>query len=110
MSESLLGVSVADTRQKAGAFVNAAAAAVAAAPRPVPDGGANAPAATFCVLSILACGRASVARLSHDPEAAAAASSSVELETREPRDPAMSAAIANADTSLMVPPGKSASR
>src|SRR4051812_25491680 len=61
MSDSLVGLSVAATRQKAGRSPNWAPPA-----RPPPPAGANAPAATGSAAVIVALGSASVARLSHD--------------------------------------------
>src|SRR6187549_3418074 len=70
MSESLVGVSVAATRQKAGAAVNTRA-------RPVTGGGVpgatNAPAAIGSAAVTVACGSARLASDSHDAASRAAA-------------------------------------
>src|SRR5215467_15545713 len=60
MSESLDGFAVNATRQKAARLPNGFP------PRPArPPGWVNAPAATICAVSTVACGSVSVARLSH---------------------------------------------
>src|SRR5262245_34287377 len=63
MSESLDGLSVAATRQKAGSALKARAL-------PPPPGGLKAPAATACASVTDAFGSASDARVSHDVPAA----------------------------------------
>src|SRR3954452_6935634 len=68
ISESLLGVSVAVTRQNAGRLANG----LAAPPRPcAPVGGTKAPAATICAESILAFGKARLISFSHEVAACA---------------------------------------
>src|SRR5438105_14953458 len=67
MSESVLGVSVAVTRQKAGSD----AYACAAAPRPAPPGGTKPPAGTATADVTCPFTSVSAARLSHDAPAAA---------------------------------------
>src|SRR5205814_541809 len=64
ISESLVGLSVAATRQNAGSSLNAAFGSL---PRPRPVAGAeNAPAATGCAKVIVVSGSAKEARLSHE--------------------------------------------
>src|SRR5258708_2896444 len=63
MSESLVGLSVAVTRQNAGRFLNGAVGS----PRPPPPaGGVKAPAATVAAEVIVVFGNDREARLSHD--------------------------------------------
>src|SRR3954471_1349740 len=71
MSESVDGVNVAATRQKAGRLANAFP------PRPPPRafGSANCPAATVCASVTWTCGSANVERLSHVAPIAGAATS-----------------------------------
>src|SRR2546430_2667428 len=69
MSESLVGVNVAATRQNAGSAGYSLAAAPPSA-APPPAGGGRAPAATACAIVIVACGSASAARLSQVSAAA----------------------------------------
>src|SRR5262245_24222236 len=59
MSESLVGFSVAATRQNSGTSLNAAA------PRAPPPGGVNWPAATVCAIVIVVFGSETDSRLSH---------------------------------------------
>src|SRR5579862_4207344 len=72
MSESLDGVSVAMTRQKAGRPLKSSAFD---RPGPGTAGGVNAPAATLCADVMVTFGKLSLERLSHvDPPVAAAIS------------------------------------
>src|ERR1700722_180505 len=72
ISESLEGVSVAITRQKAGRPLKSSAFD---RPGPGTAGGVNAPAATLCADVMVTFGRLSLERLSHvDPPVAAAIS------------------------------------
>jgi hypothetical protein len=72
MSESLEGVSVAITRQKAGSPLKSSAFD---RPGPGTAGGVNAPAATLCADVMVTFGKLSLERLSHvDPPVAAAIS------------------------------------
>src|SRR5690349_5582487 len=116
MSESLVGVSVARTRQNAGTFANG----FAAAPRPAPlapapasspragAGGAKAPAATGSAPSILACGSAIDARFSQAVDAAAigaAAAPAADAGSCRIADPARTTAKTVAPASFMrLPP------
>src|SRR5216683_3085652 len=69
MSESVVGASVAATRQNAGRLANGPGPTPG--PRPArPAGGVNCPAATGCAMVIVECGSASAARLSQVAEAA----------------------------------------
>src|SRR5712691_8523070 len=73
MSESLVGLSVAATRQNAGRLLKACVAAGGAAAPPA-AGGLNAPALTACARVMVVFGRVSSdARLAHDPDAGSGA-------------------------------------
>src|SRR5215467_8184333 len=66
MSESLLGVSVAVTRQNAGTLSNTfGVVAPRAARSPPTPGGRKLPAGTICADVIFVCGSATLARFSH---------------------------------------------
>src|SRR6266576_4660348 len=67
MSESLVGLSVAATRQNAGRFLNGS---LCAAPPPCVAGVTNAPMATDSAIEIVVLGSASDLRLSHERPAA----------------------------------------
>src|SRR5712691_8644486 len=82
MSESLVGVSVAATRQKDGKLANTApprppAPPRAPAPARLPAGGVNAPAAIVCANVIVVFGSTREARLSHEAAPAVAVSAGV---------------------------------